>query len=289
MKKLENKDISLVHSMIPLGSCTMKLNSSSELAPITWSEFANIHPFVPLDQAQGYQQLFRELEKDLCEITGYDRICLQPNSGAQGEYAGLATIRAYLEGKGEGHRTVCLIPKSAHGTNPASAHMAGMKIQPVEVDKYGNIDTAHLKAMVDKHKENLAAIMITYPSTNGVFEENIGDVCDLIHQHGGQVYLDGANMNAQVGICRPGDFGSDVSHLNLHKTFCVPHGGGGPGMGPIGVKKHLAPFLPSHPVISLTSDEDARPVGTVSAAPWGSSSILPISWAYIKVRPVNVY
>ncbi|XP_054439101.1 glycine dehydrogenase (decarboxylating), mitochondrial isoform X2 [Pteronotus mesoamericanus] len=198
MKKLENKDISLVHSMIPLGSCTMKLNSASELTPITWSEFANIHPFVPLDQAQGYQQLFRELEKDLCELTGYDRICLQPNSGAQGEYAGLATIRAYLEGKGEGHRTLCLIPKSAHGTNPASAYMAGMKIQPVEVDKYGNIDTAHLKAMVDKHKEHLAAIMITYPSTNGVFEENISDVCDLIHQHGGQVYLDGANMNAQM-------------------------------------------------------------------------------------------
>ncbi|XP_006740872.1 glycine dehydrogenase (decarboxylating), mitochondrial [Leptonychotes weddellii] len=283
MKKLENKDISLVHSMIPLGSCTMKLNSSSELAPITWKEFANIHPFVPLDQAQGYQQLFQELEKDLCELTGYDRISFQPNSGAQGEYAGLATIRAYFDGKGEGHRTVCLIPKSAHGTNPASAHMAGMKIQPVEVDKYGNIDTAHLEAMVDKHKENLAAIMITYPSTNGVFEENIGDVCDLIHQHGGQVYLDGANMNAQVGICRPGDFGSDVSHLNLHKTFCIPHGGGGPGMGPIGVKKHLAPFLPSHPIISVKPSEDDRPVGTVSAAPWGSSSILPISWAYIKM------
>uniref|UniRef100_A0A8C2RWD9 Glycine cleavage system P protein n=1 Tax=Capra hircus TaxID=9925 RepID=A0A8C2RWD9_CAPHI len=238
MKRLENKDISLVHSMIPLGSCTMKLNSSSELTPITWKEFANIHPFVPLEQAQGYQQLFRELEKDLCELTGYDQISFQPNSGAQGEYAGLASIRAYLDAKGETHRTVCLIPKSAHGTNPASAHMAGMKIQPVEVDKYGNIDAAHLKAMVDKHKENLAAIMITYPSTNGVFEENIGDVCDLIHQHGGQVYLDGANMNAQVGICRPGDFGSDVSHLNLHKTFCIPHGGGGPGMGPIGV---LAP------------------------------------------------
>ncbi|KAL4689647.1 hypothetical protein H8959_012438 [Pygathrix nigripes] len=283
MKKLENKDISLVHSMIPLGSCTMKLNSSSELAPITWKEFANIHPFVPLDQAQGYQQLFRELEKDLCELTGYDQICFQPNSGAQGEYAGLATIRAYLDQKGEGHRTVCLIPKSAHGTNPASAHMAGMKIQPVEVDKYGNIDAVHLKAMVDKHTENLAAIMITYPSTNGVFEENISDVCDLIHQHGGQVYLDGANMNAQVGICRPGDFGSDVSHLNLHKTFCIPHGGGGPGMGPIGVKKHLVPFLPNHPIISLKRNEDACPVGTVSAAPWGSSSILPISWAYIKM------
>uniref|UniRef100_A0A8C9NYQ3 glycine dehydrogenase (aminomethyl-transferring) n=1 Tax=Spermophilus dauricus TaxID=99837 RepID=A0A8C9NYQ3_SPEDA len=206
----------------------------------------------------------------------------RPN-GAQGEYAGLATIRAYLDRKGERHRTVCLIPKSAHGTNPASAHMAGMKIQPVEVDKYGNIDAAHLKAMVDKHKENLAAIMITYPSTNGVFEENISDVCALIHQHGGQVYLDGANMNAQVGICRPGDFGSDVSHLNLHKTFCIPHGGGGPGMGPIGVKKHLVPFLPNHPIIAVKPNEDTWPVGTVSAAPWGSSSILPISWAYIKM------
>ncbi|XP_066460352.1 glycine dehydrogenase (decarboxylating), mitochondrial [Eleutherodactylus coqui] len=283
MKRLENKDISLVHSMIPLGSCTMKLNSSSELTPITWPEFANIHPFVPLDQAQGYQQLFKELEKDLCEITGYDRISFQPNSGAQGEYAGLAAIKAYLSAKGEPHRTVCLIPKSAHGTNPASAQMAGMKIQPVEVDKDGSIDVVHLKAMVDKHKDNLAAIMITYPSTNGVFEEGISNVCDLIHKHGGQVYLDGANMNAQVGLCRPGDYGSDVSHLNLHKTFCIPHGGGGPGMGPIGVKKHLAPFLPSHPVISLQQDNNARPLGTISAAPWGSSAILPISWAYIKL------
>ncbi|KAG8595570.1 hypothetical protein GDO81_001559 [Engystomops pustulosus] len=283
MKRLENKDISLVHSMIPLGSCTMKLNSSSELTPITWPEFAHIHPFVPLDQAQGYQQLFKELEKDLCEITGYDKISFQPNSGAQGEYAGLAAIKAYLNAKGEHHRTVCLIPKSAHGTNPASAQMAGMKIQPVEVDKDGSIDLSHLKAMVDKHKDNLAAIMITYPSTNGVFEEDISDVCDLIHKHGGQVYLDGANMNAQVGICRPGDYGSDVSHLNLHKTFCIPHGGGGPGMGPIGVKKHLAPYLPSHPVITLQQDNDARPLGTISAAPWGSSAILPISWAYIKL------
>ncbi|KAM8961978.1 glycine dehydrogenase (decarboxylating), mitochondrial [Pelodytes ibericus] len=283
MKRLENKDISLVHSMIPLGSCTMKLNSSSELTPITWPEFANIHPFVPLDQSLGYQQLFKELERDLCEITGYDKISFQPNSGAQGEYAGLAAIKAYLNGKGEHHRSVCLIPKSAHGTNPASAQMAGMKIQPVEIDKNGSIDLAHLKAMVDKHKDNLAAMMITYPSTNGVFEEDIRDVCDLIHKNGGQVYLDGANMNAQVGLCRPGDYGSDVSHLNLHKTFCIPHGGGGPGMGPIGVKRHLAPYLPSHPVIALPQDTDAQPLGTISAAPWGSSAILPISWAYIKM------
>ncbi|XP_060701588.1 glycine dehydrogenase (decarboxylating), mitochondrial isoform X2 [Hemiscyllium ocellatum] len=287
MKKLENKDISLVHSMIPLGSCTMKLNSSSELTPITWLEFGNVHPFVPLDQAQGYQQLFQELERDLCEITGYDKISFQPNSGAQGEYAGLAAIKAYLNSKGENQRTVCLIPRSAHGTNPASAQMAGMKIQPVEVDKNGSIDVAHLKAMVDKYKDNLAAIMITYPSTYGVFEENISDVCELIHNHGGQVYLDGANMNAQVGLCRPGDYGSDVSHLNLHKTFCIPHGGGGPGMGPIGVKKHLAPYLPSHPVIPPVSDSDARPLGTISAAPWGSSAILPISLAYIKLMGSN--
>uniref|UniRef100_A0A4W3I846 glycine dehydrogenase (aminomethyl-transferring) n=1 Tax=Callorhinchus milii TaxID=7868 RepID=A0A4W3I846_CALMI len=227
------------------GSCTMKLNSSSELTPITWPEFGNIHPFVPLDQAQGYQQLFHELERDLCEITGYDKISFQPNSGAQGEYAGLAAIKAYLTAKGEHHRTT------------------------------------------DKHKDNLAAIMITYPSTYGVFEENISDVCELIHKHGGQVYLDGANMNAQVGLCRPGDYGSDVSHLNLHKTFCIPHGGGGPGMGPIGVKKHLAPYLPSHPVIPLVSDSDARPLGTISAAPWGSSAILPISLAYIKMMGAN--
>uniref|UniRef100_A0A4W3I829 glycine dehydrogenase (aminomethyl-transferring) n=1 Tax=Callorhinchus milii TaxID=7868 RepID=A0A4W3I829_CALMI len=273
--------------IINQGSCTMKLNSSSELTPITWPEFGNIHPFVPLDQAQGYQQLFHELERDLCEITGYDKISFQPNSGAQGEYAGLAAIKAYLTAKGEHHRTVCLIPKSAHGTNPASAQMAGMKIQPVEVDRNGSIDVAHLKAMTDKHKDNLAAIMITYPSTYGVFEENISDVCELIHKHGGQVYLDGANMNAQVGLCRPGDYGSDVSHLNLHKTFCIPHGGGGPGMGPIGVKKHLAPYLPSHPVIPLVSDSDARPLGTISAAPWGSSAILPISLAYIKMMGAN--
>uniref|UniRef100_A0A8C8MFX9 glycine dehydrogenase (aminomethyl-transferring) n=1 Tax=Oncorhynchus tshawytscha TaxID=74940 RepID=A0A8C8MFX9_ONCTS len=241
MKRLENKDISLVHSMIPLGSCTMKLNSSSELMPITWKEFANLHPFCPLDQAEGYQQLFRQLEKDLCEVTGYDKISFQPNSGAQGEYAGLAAIKAYLNSKGEAHRTV------------------------------------------DKHKANLAAMMITYPSTFGVFEESIDDVCNLIHQNGGQVYLDGANMNAQVGLCRPGDYGSDVSHLNLHKTFCIPHGGGGPGMGPIGVKEHLAPFLPSHPVVLMSAGNMSSSLGTISAAPWGSSAILPISWAYIKM------
>uniref|UniRef100_A0A673X7V6 glycine dehydrogenase (aminomethyl-transferring) n=1 Tax=Salmo trutta TaxID=8032 RepID=A0A673X7V6_SALTR len=241
MKRLENKDISLVHSMIPLGSCTMKLNSSSELMPITWNEFANLHPFCPLDQAEGYQLLFRQLEKDLCEVTGYDKISFQPNSGAQGEYAGLAAIKAYLNSKGDAHRTV------------------------------------------DKHKANLAAMMITYPSTFGVFEESIDDVCNLIHQNGGQVYLDGANMNAQVGLCRPGDYGSDVSHLNLHKTFCIPHGGGGPGMGPIGVKEHLAPFLPCHPVVSMSAGNMSSSLGTISAAPWGSSAILPISWAYIKM------
>uniref|UniRef100_A0A8C5HTE8 Glycine cleavage system P protein n=1 Tax=Gouania willdenowi TaxID=441366 RepID=A0A8C5HTE8_GOUWI len=283
MKRLENKDLSLVHSMIPLGSCTMKLNSSSELMPITWREFANIHPFVPLDQAEGYQKLFKQLERDLCEVTGYDKISFQPNSGAQGEYAGLAAIKAYLNSMGERSRTVCLIPKSAHGTNPASAQMAGMKVQVVEVDKDGNIDLPHLKNLVEKHKASLAAMMITYPSTFGVFEENVRDVCDLIHKNGGQVYLDGANMNAQVGLCRPADYGSDVSHLNLHKTFCIPHGGGGPGMGPIGVKAHLAPFLPSHPVVPMHSVNASSSLGTISAAPWGSSAILPISWAYIKM------
>lgn len=287
MKQLENKDVSLVHSMIPLGSCTMKLNSTTEMMPSSFPQFTNLHPFVPLDQSLGYQRLFEELEKDLCEITGYDRVSLQPNSGAQGEYAGLRTISAYFKSKGEVQRKVCLIPVSAHGTNPASAQMAGMAVEPIQILKNGNIDTAHLKAKLEQHEDKVACIMITYPSTNGIYEETIKDVCDLVHGAGAQVYLDGANMNAQVGLCRPGDYGSDVSHLNLHKTFCIPHGGGGPGMGPIGVKAHLAPFLPTHPIVdpapSLAGDGPRRPHGVISAAPWGSSAILPMSWAYIKM------
>ncbi|CAN8004468.1 unnamed protein product [Ixodes hexagonus] len=286
MKQLENKDISLVHSMIPLGSCTMKLNSTTEMMPSSLPNFANLHPFVPLDQAKGYARLFEELEQDLCEITGYDRVCLQPNSGAQGEYAGLRAISSYFDSKGEKQRRVCLIPMSAHGTNPASAHMAGMAVDPVHIMKDGSVDVAHLKAKLDQHADKVACIMITYPSTNGIYEETIRDVCDLVHGAGGQVYLDGANMNAQVGICRPGDYGSDVSHLNLHKTFCIPHGGGGPGMGPIGVKAHLAPFLPSHPFVDPSAARGGDPrhsFGPVCAAPWGSSAILPISWAYIKM------
>jgi len=282
MKILENKDISLVHSMIPLGSCTMKLNSTTEMMPCSWSSLTNIHPYVPVDQAKGYLQLFEELEKDLCEVTGYDKISFQPNSGAQGEYAGLCAIKAYLESIGETQRTVCLIPESAHGTNPASAQMVGMKILPIKVDKDGAINLSDLTTKAKKNKDTLAAFMITYPSTNGVFDEEIGEILDLIHDCGGQVYLDGANMNAQVGLCRPGDYGSDVSHLNLHKTFCIPHGGGGPGMGPIGVKKHLAPFLPGHPVIPPMGTQEES-FGTVSAAPYGSSAILPISWSYIKM------
>lgn len=235
MKKLENKDVSLVHSMIPLGSCTMKLNSTTEMMPCSLPGLTNIHPFVPVRQAQGYHELFQELEKDLCAITGYDGISFQPNSGAQGEYAGLRAIQCYHESRGDFNRKVCLIPISAHGTNPASAQMAGMQVEAIFVKKDGSVDTVHLKDMINKHREGLSCLMITFPSTNGVFEETIGDVCNMVHDAGGQVYLDGANMNAQVGLCRPGDYGSDVSHLNLHKTFCIPHGGGGPGMGPIGV------------------------------------------------------
>jgi len=287
MKRLENKDVSLVHSMIPLGSCTMKLNSTTEMMPCSNPTLANMHPFAPPDQAFGYRQLFEELEQDLCEITGYDHISFQPNSGAQGEYAGLRAIMSYLESKGESHRDVCLIPLTAHGTNPASAQMAGMKVVPIKTAVDGGIDMEDARVKIENHKDQLACLMVTYPSTNGVFESTVSEICSMVHDAGGQVYLDGANMNAQVGLCRPGDFGSDVSHLNLHKTFAIPHGGGGPGMGPIGVKAHLAPFLPSHPVIAtgseVTMGKGAKPFGVVSAAPFGSAAILPISWAYIKM------
>lgn len=279
LKQLENRDYSLVHGMIPLGSCTMKLNATTEMIPVTWPEFGGLHPFAPASQTAGYAEMLDELERYLADITGYDAISMQPNSGAQGEYAGLLTIRKYHEARGEGHRDICLIPASAHGTNPASAAMMGLKVVVVKTDEQGNIDYADLKAQAEKHSDHLAALMITYPSTHGVYEENVTEVCDLIHQHGGQVYLDGANMNAQVGIAKPGLIGSDVSHLNLHKTFAIPHGGGGPGMGPIGVKKHLAPYLPNH-AVRPTNDSHT---GAVSAAPYGSASILPISYLYIKL------
>ncbi|OOE40725.1 glycine dehydrogenase (aminomethyl-transferring) [Salinivibrio kushneri] len=275
MKALENKDFSLTHGMIPLGSCTMKLNAAAEMIPVTWPEFGALHPFVPLEQAKGYQTLGKSLRDMLCEITGYDEISMQPNSGAQGEYAGLIAIQRYHESRGDSHRNVCLIPSSAHGTNPASAAMVSMKVVVVGCDDDGNIDIDDLKAKIDKHRDALSCIMITYPSTHGVYEETVQQVCELVHEAGGQVYLDGANMNAQVGLTTPGYIGSDVSHLNLHKTFCIPHGGGGPGMGPIGVKSHLAPFLPGH---VEQGDQFA-----VSAAPMGSASILPISWAYIAM------
>lgn len=280
IRGLEAKDLSLTTSMIPLGSCTMKLNAAAELYPITWPEFGGIHPFAPKDQALGYKEMFTLLENWLCEITGFSAVSLQPNSGSQGEYAGLLTIRAYLKSIGQGHRNTCLIPQSAHGTNPASAALAGMKIVVVGCDKDGNIDITDLQQKASTHAGELACLMVTYPSTHGVFEEGIREVCDVIHRNGGQVYMDGANMNAQVGLCRPGDFGPDVCHLNLHKTFCIPHGGGGPGMGPIGVAKHLAPFLPGHPVVKTGG---AQASGSVSAAPWGSASILPISWMYIRM------
>jgi len=285
LRWLEVKDIALNRSMIPLGSCTMKLNATTEMIPVTWREFSAMHPFAPLEQAQGYQQLFEELEEMLCEITGYDAISLQPNAGSQGEYAGLLTIKKYQESCGEGHRDLCLIPSSAHGTNPASAQMAGLKVMVVASDDHGNVDVADLRVKAKANKDNLSALMITYPSTHGVFEEAIGEICKIIHDNGGQVYLDGANLNAMVGLCRPGKFGADVSHLNLHKTFCIPHGGGGPGMGPIGVRSHLAPFLPDHPVVDGVNpaSPDGDTIGAVSAAPWGSPSILPISWSYIKM------
>ncbi|HRJ36206.1 MAG TPA: aminomethyl-transferring glycine dehydrogenase, partial [Flavobacteriales bacterium] len=280
IKKLENRDLSLVHSMISLGSCTMKLNAASELLPLTWPEFANIHPFVPLDQAAGYQEVFRELDKDLSDITGFAAMSFQPNSGAQGEYAGLMVIRAYHISRGDAHRNIALIPSSAHGTNPASAAMAGMDIVVVKCDENGNIDIADLKAKAELHKDKLSCLMVTYPSTHGVFEEGIIEITSIIHANGGQVYMDGANMNAQVGLTSPGNIGADVCHLNLHKTFAIPHGGGGPGMGPIGVAKHLVPFLPGHAVVATGGDQS---IPAVSAAPWGSALILLISYGYIKM------
>ena len=278
--RLQAKDLSLTTSMIPLGSCTMKLNATAEMMPVTWPEFGKIHPFAPQSQTRGYQVLFEQLESALAEITGFAGISLQPNAGSQGEYTGLLVIRRYHEHRGEGHRNICLIPQSAHGTNPASAVMCGMKVVAIACDAKGNVDLDDLKAKAEKYSNELAALMVTYPSTHGVFEEQIKDICAVVHAYGGQVYMDGANMNAQVGLCRPGDIGADVCHLNLHKTFCIPHGGGGPGMGPIGVMQHLMPFLPGHSVIQLG---DEQSIGAVAAAPWGSASILTISWMYIAM------
>ena len=278
INRLASKDLSLTTSMIPLGSCTMKLNATSEMLPVTWAEFGALHPFVPADQAKGYAKMIGKLEDWLAEITGFHAVSIMPNAGSQGEYTGMLVINAYHEARGDSHRNICLIPTSAHGTNPASAVMAGMKVVPIACDEDGNIDVADLKAKAEKHADNLAAIMVTYPSTHGVFETSIREICDVVHQHGGQVYLDGANMNAQVGLCRPGDYGADVLHLNLHKTFCIPHGGGGPGMGPIGVAEQLAPFLPTHPYLDVGGEQA---IGPVSAAPYGSPSILPISYVYI--------
>jgi glycine dehydrogenase len=281
IKKLESRDLSLAYSMIPLGSCTMKLNASAEMEPITWPEFAGLHPFVPRDQAAGYTLLFERLEKWLAEITGFAAVSLQPNAGSQGEYAGLMVIRAYHASRGESHRKICLIPSSAHGTNPASSVMAGLDVVVVACDDNGNVDVDDLRKKAEQHQDRLAAMMITYPSTHGVFEPDIRQLIDIVHQYGGQVYLDGANMNALVGLAQPGDFGADVCHLNLHKTFTIPHGGGGPGMGPIGVAKHLKPFLPGHPVVEGVGGSQA--IGPVSAAPWGSAAILPIPYAYIAM------
>ncbi len=278
MRKLSDRDLALDRAMIPLGSCTMKLNATAEMIPLTWPEFGHLHPFAPREQAAGYHALFARLDRWLCDITGYDAISLQPNSGAQGEYAGLLAIRGYHAARGEPGRKVCLIPSSAHGTNPASASMVGMEVVVVACDARGDVDVDDLRAKAEKHSKDLAAVMITYPSTHGVFEEHISEICDIVHGHGGQVYLDGANMNAQVGLARPGDYGADVSHLNLHKTFCIPHGGGGPGMGPIGVKAHLAPYLPGHPA---ANGAGPHVIGPVSAAPFGSASILTISYIYI--------
>ena len=280
LKRLEARDLSLTAAMIPLGSCTLKLNATTEMVPVSWREFNRLHPFAPLSQAQGYQMLFRQLEEQLAEITGFAAVSLQPNAGSQGEFAGLLVIRAYHRSRGDTKRTTCLIPQSAHGTNPASAVMAGMQVVVVKTDAGGNIDVDDLRAKAAAHRDDLAALMVTYPSTHGVFEDSIHEVCRIVHDSGGQVYMDGANMNAQVGLCRPADIGADVCHLNLHKTFCIPHGGGGPGMGPIAGAAHLAPFLPDHPVVPLGVPQAC---GTVSAAPWGSPAVLPISWAYIAL------
>jgi glycine dehydrogenase len=286
---LQSRDLSLTHSMIPLGSCTMKLNATSEMLPVTWPQFGRIHPFAPADQTRGYQRIFKDLEVWLAEITGFAAVWLQPNAGSQGEYAGLLAIRAYHESRGQAHRNVCLIPVSAHGTNPSSAVVAGMRVVPVACDARGNVELSDLRKKADEHKDDLACLMVTYPSTHGVFEEDIKEICQVVHGCGGQVYMDGANMNAQVGLCRPGDIGADVCHLNLHKTFCIPHGGGGPGMGPIAVASHLAPFLPDPQQQAVSAQRqpatrsEGNTIGPVSAAPWGSASILPIPWVYIAL------
>jgi glycine dehydrogenase len=282
LRKLESRDLSLTTSMIPLGSCTMKLNATAEMFPLSWPEFARLHPFVPEDQSAGYREMCDQLAEWLAEITGFAGVALQPNAGSQGEYAGLLAIREYHASRGQAARNICLIPTSAHGTNPASAVMAGFKVVPVACLKDGDIDLADLRAKADTHKDDLAALMVTYPSTHGVFEITMREICDIVHSHGGQVYMDGANMNAQVGLCRPGDFGADVCHLNLHKTFCIPHGGGGPGVGPIGVAKHLVPFLPALSSILVPPSSPAS-VGPITAAPMGSASILTISWMYIRM------
>jgi glycine dehydrogenase len=281
LRRLADKDVALDRAMIPLGSCTMKLNATTEMEPVTWPEFGQIHPFAPLDQVEGYLALIHDLETTLAQITGYDAVSLQPNAGSQGELAGLLAIRGYHLSRGDGQRDVCLIPASAHGTNAASAVMAGMRVVVVACDDNGNVDVDDFRAKADEHADTLAALMVTYPSTHGVFEERIGEICDIVHTHGGQVYVDGANLNALVGVARPGWFGGDVSHLNLHKTFCIPHGGGGPGVGPVAARAHLAPFLPNHP-----STDEAGPAtgpGPISAAPWGSAGILPISYTYTKL------
>jgi glycine dehydrogenase len=280
LRKLQGKDLALDTAMIPLGSCTMKLNAAAEMIPVTWPEFGAIHPFVPKSQAQGYTTLVNELEAWLSEITGFDHVTFQPNAGSQGEYTGLLLIRAWHKSRGEEERNICLIPRSAHGTNPASAVMAGMKVVVVKCHDNGDIDIDDLTAKADEHAENLAAIMVTYPSTHGVFEETISELCQIVHDRGGQVYLDGANMNAMVGLCKPGKFGADVAHLNLHKTFAIPHGGGGPGVGPACIRAHLAPFLPNNPVVEVGGPAS---IGAISAAPYGSTGILPIPWAYIAM------